>query len=189
MLTTLVYRFGPPGGPPPSAERTMANGQCMAVARVPFLAAGGLGLVRGEVVEDLALARRLAADGRHVGFLDASDLLTVRMFESFSDVWTGWGRSIALPGVETQRRQLIDLGVVVLAQVLPIPRLLLRRGDVIDVVLAAVRLGTLAGTRRAYTRVDAPYWLSPLADPLAAVAIARGIARRGRQSWRGRTYP
>ena len=100
----------------------------------------------------------------------------------------GWGRSLALPGVEPRRRQLSDLAIVVLAQVLPIPRLLLGRGDVIDVVLAATRLGTLVGTRRAYERNDAAYWSSPLADPVAAVAIARGIARRGRQTWRGRSY-
>jgi dolichol-phosphate mannosyltransferase len=83
---------------------------------------------------------------------------------------------------------LFDLAVVVLAQALPLPRLLTRRGDVIDLLLAALRLGTLAGTRTAYGRNDAAYWLSPLADPLAAFAIARGIARGGRQTWRGRTY-
>ena len=188
MLTTLVYRFGPPGAVTPKPDRTMANGQCMAIPRAQFLAAGGMGPVRNEVVEDVALARRLAADGRHVEFLDASELLSVRMFESLGDAWRGWGRSLALPGVEEPRRQVIDLAIVVLAQVLPIPRLLLRRGDAIDVALAAVRLGTLVGTRRAYDRTDAPYWLSPLADPLAAVAIGRGIARRGRQTWRGRSY-
>ena len=188
MLTTLVYRFGPPGTSTTRPDRTMANGQCMAFPRTPFLASGAMELVRSEVVEDLALARRLATDGHRVGFLDASELLSVRMFESFSDAWDGWGRSLALPGVEPRRRQLIDLAVVVLAQVLPIPRLLLRRGDVIDVVLALTRLGTLAGTRRAYERTDVAYWLSPLADPLAAVAVARGIARRGRQTWRGRSY-
>jgi dolichol-phosphate mannosyltransferase len=188
MLTTLVYRFGPPGAPTTRPDRMMANGQCMAFPRAPFLAAGGMELVRREVVEDLALARRMATDGRRVGFLDAGEMLSVRMFESFRDAWTGWGRSLALPGVEPRRRQLVDLAVIVLAQVLPIPRLLLGRGDVIDVVLAVTRLGTLAGTRRAYERNDAAYWLSPLADPLAAVAIARGIARRGRQTWRGRSY-
>lgn len=188
MLTTLVYRFGPPGGPPTAPDRMMANGQCMAVPRATFLAAGGMELVCDEVVEDLALARRLATDGHPVGFLDASDLLTVRMFESLSDAWTGWGRSLALPGVEPRRRQLFDLAIVVLSQVLPLPRLLVGRGDAIDVVLALTRLGTLAGTRRAYERRDAAYWLSPFADPLAAVAIARGIARRGRQTWRGRSY-
>lgn len=188
MLTTLVYRFGPPGAPPARPDRMMANGQCMAVPRTRFLAAGGMELVRSEVVEDLALARRLATDGHRVGFLDASELLSVRMFESLGDAWTGWGRSLALPGVEPRRRQLFDLAIVVLAQVLPIPRLLLGRGDIVDVVLAVTRLGTLVGTRRAYERTDAAYWLSPLADPVAAAAIARGIARRSRQSWRGRSY-
>jgi dolichol-phosphate mannosyltransferase len=188
MLTTHVYRFGPPGASASRPDRTMANGQCTAFERGRFLEAGGMRLVRGEVVEDIALARRLASDGWRVGFLDAGELLDVRMFESFGDVWTGWGRSLALPGVEPRNRQLVDLTVVALAQVLPIPRLLLRRGDAIDVALAALRLGTLAGTRRAYARADAAYWLSPLADPLAAVAISRGIVRRGRQTWRGRTY-
>lgn len=188
MLTTLVYRFGPPGAPPAKPDRMMANGQCMALPRAPFLAAGGMEPVRGEVVEDLALARHMATGGGRVGFLDGSELLSVRMFESLGDAWTGWGRSLALPGVEPRRRQLFDLAIVVLAQALPIPRLLLGRGDIIDVVLAVTRLGTLAGTRRAYERTDAAYWLSPLADPVAALAIARGITRRGRQTWRGRSY-
>jgi dolichol-phosphate mannosyltransferase len=188
MLTTLVYRFGAPGRVPADPDRMLANGQCMTLRRRSFLEAGGMGLVAGEVVEDVALARRLAGDGLRVGFLDAGDLLTVRMFESFRDVWVGWGRSIALPGVEPPRRQVADLAVILLAQALPLPRLLTGRGDVVDVGLAALRLGTLVGTRRAYTRVDAAYWLSPLADLLAATAIARGIARRRRQTWRGRTY-
>jgi len=188
MLTTLVYRFGPPGIQTSRPDRLLGNGQCATFERRWFLDTGGMELVRGQVVEDVALSRHLASDGWRVGFLDASDLLTVRMFESFGDAWHGWGRSLALPQVEPRSRQLLDLGLIVLAQVLPAPRLLFGRGDVLDVALAAVRLGTLAGTRRAYTRVDASYWLSPLADPLAAFAIARGIARRGRQTWRGRTY-
>jgi dolichol-phosphate mannosyltransferase len=187
MLTTLVYRFGPPGSRPRTADRAMANGQCMVVRRGPFLDRGGLTAVAGHVVEDVALARAMARDGAAVDFLDATELLTVRMFESFHDVWRGWGRSLALPGVESRRRQVVDLGVIVIAQVLPLPRLLMRRGDVLDVVLACARLGTLAGTRRAYDRVDTAYWLSPLADSLAALAIARGIARP-RQAWRGRDY-
>lgn len=187
MLTTLVYRFGPPGVPA-RPDRVMANGQCMTVRRQRFLDAGGMSSVRGHVVEDAALARSLAQRGWRVGFLDAADLLTVRMFESLGDTWRGWGRSLALPGVESRSRQITDLAVVVLAQALPLPRLLLGRGDLIDVVLAATRLGTLAGTRSAYDRADGAYWLSPLADLPSSLAIARGIARRGRQSWRGRSY-
>jgi dolichol-phosphate mannosyltransferase len=187
MLTTLVYRFGPPGVAT-NPDRAMANGQCMIVQRDRFLGAGGMSVVAGEVVEDIALARHLAHDGWNVGFLDAADLLTVRMFESLGDTWAGWGRSLALPGVEPQQRQLVDLAVILLAQALPLPRLLLRRGDIIDVVLLANRLGTLVGTRSAYDRADAAYWLSPFADLGSGAAIAKGIARRGKQTWRGRTY-
>ena len=188
MLTTLVYRFGPPGESA-RPDRAMANGQCMATRRADFVEVGGMTRVAGEVVEDVALARALAGSGWSVGFLDAADLLTVRMFESLGDAWTGWGRSLALPGVEPRSRQLVDLAVVVLAQALPLPRLLFGRGDVVDVALLATRLGTLAGTRTAYERADAAYWLSPVADLGSCAAIARGIARRGRQTWRGRSYP
>ncbi|MFT4865718.1 MAG: dolichol-phosphate mannosyltransferase [Ilumatobacter sp.] len=187
MLTTLVYRFGPPGVAT-QPDRAMANGQCMTFPRRAFLDAGGMSEVGGEVVEDIALARRRAGAGASVGFLDASDLLTVRMFESFDDTWTGWGRSLALPGVEPLGRQLLDLAIVLLTQALPLPRLLLRRGDILDAFLLLNRLGTLAGTRAAYTVTDAPYWASPFADLPATFAIAKGITRRGPQTWRGRTY-
>ncbi|MEP6299053.1 MAG: hypothetical protein ABJ382_17140, partial [Ilumatobacter sp.] len=78
--------------------------------------------------------------------------------------------------------------VVALAQAMPLPRLAMRRGDVVDVVLLANRLGTLVGTRSAYDRIDAAYWASPLADLASVAAIARGIFRRGPHTWRGRTY-
>ena len=42
MLTTLVYRFGPPGSARPATPpRTMANGQCTVFRREALLAAGG----------------------------------------------------------------------------------------------------------------------------------------------------
>ena len=188
MLTTLVYRFGPPGAPATRSDRVLGNGQCMAFDRRRLLDVGGLESVKADVVEDVALARSLAAAGQRVGFLDAGELLTVRMYESFADTLRGWGRSLALPGVEARPRQLVDLAMLALTQVLPVPRLLTRRGDLVDVALTAVRIGTLFGTRRAYTRGGVAYWMSPLADPIAAVAIATGIARGTRQTWRGRMY-
>ncbi|MFZ4811341.1 MAG: glycosyltransferase [Ilumatobacteraceae bacterium] len=188
MLTTLVYRFGPAGRAgyvPP--HRQLANGQCMAFERHGFLDTGGMEPVAAEVVEDVALARSLATRGWPVAMLDGPSLLTTRMYESLGETWRGWGRSIALPGVEPTWRQVLDLLVVVSAQALPLPRLLLGRGDPLDAALLLVRLGTLAGTAQAYEYPDAAYWLSPLADMPAAVALAGGIVRR-RQRWRGRSY-
>ena len=184
MLTTLVYRFGPPGGQR-RPDRQLANGQCMAFANDANIS---LSDVRSNTVEDVALARHLAGRGLNVAMYDGSSLLTTRMYEDLGDAWSGWGRSLALPGVETAWRQSLDLAIVVLAQVLPLPRVLLRRrGDIVDVVGVLMRLGTLVGTRRAYRSVSPVYWLSPLADSAAAVAIARGIVAR-QQTWRGRSY-
>jgi dolichol-phosphate mannosyltransferase len=188
MLTTLVYRFGPAGRAGHVApHRQLANGQCMAFPRQAFLHADGMLPVAAEVVEDVALARHLAGRGWPVAMLDGPDLLTTRMYESLGETFTGWGRSLALPGVEPAWRQAVDLVVVLAAQALPLPRLLLRKGDALDVVLLLVRLGTLAGTAQAYERPRAPYWLSPLADLPAVGALAAGAVRR-RQTWRGRSY-
>lgn len=187
MLTTLVYRFGPPGVPARRADRVMANGQCTVLPRDRFLADGGLTPVAGNPVEDVALARHLAGAGRSVAFLDATELLTVRMYETFAEAWRGWGRSLSLPGVEPTARQIADLAVVLLAQALPLPRLVAGRGDALDLVLVTARLGTLAGTARAYRPVGPEYWLSPCADLPAVAAMVSGMLTR-RQTWRGRVY-
>lgn len=189
MLTTLVLRFGPAGraGRVPR-HRLLANGQCMAGRRRALLAAGGLEPVRHHVVEDVALARHLDAAGWSVAMLDGPSLLTTRMYEDLGSTWRGWGRSLALPGVEPRWRQVADLAVLAVAMAIPIPRLLLRRADAIDVVLLAARAGTLVGTAPAYVRRGVAYWMSPLADPVAVAAVASNVIRP-RREWRGRSAP
>jgi len=189
MLTTLVYRFGPPGAlHPPAPNRVLANGQCMVFRRADLLAAGGIGPVGGSVVEDVALARHLAALGRRVDFLDASDMLQVELYETFGATLNGWGRSLGLPGVEPRGRQLLDLAALALTMPLPVLRLCLGHADAVDLVALAARLGTLAGTRTAFTSVDAAYWSSPLADTIAVASLAKSLFPRS-HSWKGRTYP
>lgn len=188
LLTTLLYRLPPPGARQPGApRRRMGNGQCMAFRRTVLADAGGFAAVAHHTVEDVALVRGLAGAGFAVEFLDATALLRVRMFESLGDGWAGWGRSLSLPLVDSWPRRAVDLGVVTLAQAAPLVRVIARRADLLDAVLLAARLGTLVGARRAYDRRGPAYWLSPLADPLAVLAVTRGLISR-RQRWRGRQY-
>jgi dolichol-phosphate mannosyltransferase len=188
MLTTLVYRFGAPGRSPlPAPHRVLANGQCMAFRRTALLELGGLSPVSGAVVEDVALARHLARAGRRVDFLDASDLLHVELYDSLAATWSGWGRSIGLPGVEPRWRQLVDVVTLTLTLPVPVLRLAVGRVDPIDLVALAARLGTLVGTSRAFARRDLAYWLSPLADAVAIAALIRNLSAR-RQTWSGRSY-
>jgi dolichol-phosphate mannosyltransferase len=187
LLTTLVYRAAPPGAldQGPSARR-VGNGQCMAARTSTLRAAGAFASVAHHTVEDVALVRAMATAGQRVGYLDASSLLTVRMYETAGEAWHGWGRSLALPGVDPRWRQLAGLGTVALTQAAPLARLLARRADVLDLVLLTIRLGTLAGTAPAYRRRGVAYWLSPLADVVAVGALVRSTVASPR-AWRGRT--
>ena len=158
----------------------------MAARAATLRDAGGFAAVAAHAVEDVALVRALAAAGRAVGYLDATDLLTVRMYETAAEAWHGWGRSLALPGVDSRARQLVGLATVALAQALPLVRAR-RRAVPTRSTSRCWRSagGTLAGTARAYAERGAAYWLSPLADVLAVAALVRSTVATPR-AWRGR---
>ncbi len=188
MLATLVVRFGPPGRTTmPSPSRVVANGQCTVSRRAALAAEGGYRPIAGHLTDDVALARHLARSGWRVGFLDGTRLFDVRMHTSMAEVWRQWGRSLPMPDVTSRWWQAADLAVVWLALALPLPRLLARRGDRLDVVLAGVRLALVAATAPAYRYRGRAYWCSPLADLPVAVRVAWGTVRPG-TAWRGRTY-
>ncbi|CAB4898654.1 unannotated protein [freshwater metagenome] len=189
MTVTLPLRFGPADVPgwQPRPSRAMLNGQCVVVRREAFLAAGGWGLVRGHLTEDVALARALRAAGRRVGFVDAGDLLEVRMFDSARGTWRGWGRSLMASDATGPAAQAGDVAVLWIAMGLPLPRLLARRGTALDVALLGIRLALHVALARSYRPRGLAYWLSPVTDP-AVVAWLTWRAMRPDRRWRGRTY-
>lgn len=186
MLASLVYRYGPADADPPPS-RLLANGQCTAVRRAPFLAAGGYAAAVGHMTDDAALARALAAQGWRVLFRDGGSLIEVKMHDSAAEAWREWGRSLALADVEPPAWRAADLAVVWLAMALPVMRAVARRSRALDWLLLSVRGALLAQTRLSYTRRGAAFWLSPLADPATAVRLTLSSARQTR-TWRGRTY-
>jgi dolichol-phosphate mannosyltransferase len=189
FLATLVYRFGPSdsAGRPPAPARMVSNGQCTAVRRAELLAAGGYAAAAGHMTDDAALARALARSGWRVAFRDGAALVDVDMHDSAAGVWREWGRSLALPGVTSPAWQAADLALAWLVLALPPLRLAAGRATALDRALLALRFALLVPLRRSYARRGAPYWLSPLADPLAVVRLSASALRPAR-SWRGREY-
>ena len=188
LLVTLVYRFGPIGVQVPARpQRVLMNGQCVAVRREPLLAAGGFRAAAAYMTDDVALGRALVSSGWRLSFVDAGDLISTRMHASTRELWREWGRSIAMTDVTTPAWQAADLAVVWLTLGLPPVRLALRRSTRLDKLLIAVRWAMVAPLGRAYTRRDVPFWLSPLADPLAALRLTWSALHPSR-TWRGRTY-
>ncbi len=109
------------------------------------------------------------------------------MHASAGEVWREWGRTIAFGDVSTRPALAADVSLVWLTMGLPPLRVLGRRHTVLDLALLAVRWTLLAGLRGAYSRRGIPYWLSPLADPLAAIRLTTAALWRPR-AWRGRHY-
>lgn len=188
MLATLVYRFGPVGTDGGRPERTVANGQCIAVRREQLAAEGGFSLRPDRMTDDVALARALAARGWRIRFVDGADAISVRMHESLREVWREWGRSLSMSDVTPPAWQALDLAVVWLAMALPLPRVLLGRASHVDRVLLAARLALQLPLARVYERRGAAFWLSPAADCAAALRLTLSTLRPAR-TWRGRTYP
>ena len=140
-------------------------------------------------VEDVALVRAMATAGFSVAFLDAADLLTVRMYESATEAWTRVGalavaagrRALAAANRRARHRR-------------PSPRPHRCCGcSPAAATCSTWRCSPSASARspgrRARTSAGAlAYWLSPTADLAAVAAIARSLLMPTHR-WRGRSYP
>lgn len=82
---------------PADREHALANGQYLLVARAAYDALGGHEALRGEIVEDVAFARRLKADGRFRLLLAEGEAhVRVRMYTNFRELWEGFTKNMYL---------------------------------------------------------------------------------------------
>ena len=71
-----------------SGRRPAAAGGCVLLRREALLRAGGFEAIRGEVIDDLNLARRLAGTGGRVQLaLSRSDVVSRRAHDSVAGIW------------------------------------------------------------------------------------------------------
>ncbi len=70
------------------------NGQYILIRRAVYERSGGFGAVRGRVMEDVALAERLAADGYRIALVNGERLASVRMYENGAALWRGMTKTV-----------------------------------------------------------------------------------------------
>jgi len=182
----------------PARPGAFLSGQCLLVRRDAYDAVGGFAAVAGSLVEDVALARLLAAAGHALDVRLAPGLASVRMYQRPGDLWEGlarnlaevWGSGACALGGQAARALLAALPWVALA----VPRLRPDRTGPRAALLAAglLHLATRAGGR---LRAGAdPRWALayPVADAVL-LAVYLDSARRHRSgrpvTWKGRAYP
>ncbi len=184
-----------------SGEAT-ANGQCLVVRACIYFAIGGHEVVRQEISEDAALARRIKAAGYRFALLGAERLIRTRMYGNLSELWEGLSKNVT----EVYGGPAATLAIAAVALFLAWSALPLL-GATLAAVLAKPTAANIAATAAAIAgdsvffgtatalalRLKIPWWyglLSPLAATMgAAIAVNGVLARtRGRVPWKGRVY-
>ncbi|HET6531068.1 MAG TPA: glycosyltransferase family A protein [Actinoplanes sp.] len=170
----------------PRPSLAAAGGQWLVVDRAGYRRAGGHAAVRGEVLEDIALARAVKRSGGRIAMADGSALATCEMYRSWSALVDGYGKSLwasfgSPAGAATVVVLLLLLYAVppVLVTVAPGP------------ALAAYLLG-VTGRVVSARATGGRAWPDALAHPASVVAFAGlvvrsfGRRRQGVLTWRGR---
>jgi len=98
MLNFVVFSMFPG---PLSSMRTdpslgLAHGACILVEREAYARVGGHAAVRCEIFEDTRLAQIWRAAGERGLCLDGSDVVSVRMYASFVEIWRGFTKNFYL---------------------------------------------------------------------------------------------
>ncbi|HEU4635512.1 MAG TPA: glycosyltransferase [Edaphobacter sp.] len=80
----------------PKSSMAAANGQFVLIERETYFAVGGHRAVAGDVLEDVALARKVKQSERIIRFRYAPDALSTRMYRSTRDMIEGWTKNLAV---------------------------------------------------------------------------------------------
>lgn len=80
----------------PSSPAAAANGQYILIRREVYERVGGHAAVRGEILEDVALARRVKSSGGKILFQPGAQWVRTRMYRTFGEMWCGWTKNLYL---------------------------------------------------------------------------------------------
>jgi glycosyltransferase involved in cell wall biosynthesis len=169
----------------PVPAAATANGQLLCFHRAAYRTLGGHASVAGELVEDLALARRARRTGLTLGLALGGDLVSARMYQGYRESVRGFGKSLRAAHGRSDLALASAATWHLLAYSLPWP--LLRHSRTWRAAAAlglAQRLLVNMKTRRHALLETA---LVPV-TPLAALP-AYALAFRRTAHWKGRRYP
>jgi glycosyltransferase involved in cell wall biosynthesis len=181
----------------PGLRDAAGSGALMLVKREALDRLGGLQPIRGEMADDMALARAVKKAGFRPGYRLAPELMAIELFKTNRDAFSGTTKNILL--VIEESLWLAPLLPVFSFMLLGFPLVLAGwgawRGDARALLVGlgayAAQYATLYVLRRQFSFRP----LAALAFPLSAVIVSWCATRafllrlRGRISWRGRVLP
>ena len=188
----------------PRRPDAAANGQFLLILKNAYEAVGGHSAIAGEILEDVALARRVKKHGYGIYFTDPIGVVRTRMYRSFEAMWEGWTRNLFLLAGGTPKSTLLELAELVPwfdAAVLAVLWAYAARHAHAALSLWLLPLVLLISAARAHLRyavalyrnlypVSYVQYYVPGACLYAAALIASWWKNtRGQVVWKGRAYP
>ncbi len=183
----------------PAKTAAAANGQFLLIRRDAYEAVGGHAGIAGEVLEDVALAKKVKAAGYRIWFGSGKGIVRVRMYRSFRAMWAGWRKNLyQLMGGSGE-----SVTQEIVAALAPVIAVIAATSTVWGFTESAVRgFATLAvGILIIYVAYDGELkhsgftsrlvWYGIRGRTLYAVVLAASYRShvRGKLEWKGRTYP
>lgn len=95
VFAELARQYPPSKVSDPKSPEAAANGQYILIRRDTYDAIGGHAAVASEILEDVALARRVKASGYKLRFRYSESVRT-RMYRNFAQLREGWTKNLAL---------------------------------------------------------------------------------------------
>jgi len=96
IFSELASVFPPHNVSDPARPDAAANGQYLLIRRDVYLAIGGHAAVAGDLLEDVALARRAKAAGYRLRFRLGKGMVRTRMYRGWREMREGWTKNLAL---------------------------------------------------------------------------------------------
>jgi hypothetical protein len=183
----------------PGKAEAAANGQFLMIRSDVYENVGGHASVAGEVLEDVALAKRVKGAGYRIWFGSGKGIVRVRMYRSFDAMWEGWKKNLyPLMGdkVASLARECAIAALPVLT-ILVVGILAFVFAKSPSIALISVVIGILIFSvlyaeqlkRNGFSSGLAGYGI-PSRLLFAAVLLASYRShRRGKLEWKGREYP
>ena len=183
----------------PNSQAAAANGQFILFRRDVYDAVGGHAGVAGDVLEDVALAKRVKGAGHRIWFGRGKGIVRVRMYRSFATMWEGWRKNLysLMGGTPDTVVSEITRALVPMLLILPAVMLAWRMTESMAfalAVLAAGFLGLFSGYAAELKGNGFPLYLA--IDGITGRVLFAGLLwasyrshQNGRLEWKGRAYP
>lgn len=196
VFADLVRTYSSESVNNPADATVAANGQYILVRREVYEALGGHSVLPLNILEDIELAKIFKASGHRIWFRYGGGLVRTRMYRTFSAMWEGWSKGLAIlfrrPVLLAAKRALEFVAIAVLFGT-GLVRVALGQFESAAVFLALgapIYLISLFRIRQAHFPWKANF-MAFIGLPIYVSLLWRShlhFNRRGELTWKGRTY-